>query len=181
MFGDAHIIKVAEATDSNVSVAIYKHLLSRFSRVEQEEFAVALAAATAMWILGRDVPKPEHKQFRSAHIDRIEKEAASLQSEPRICEILSGAAYNMGYGHYVASGGGRINNRFLGFIRLERNLATPSDAKLLADLRHELNQRSPDILITITSLEKIGLWRSRSHNPNEVDYLNAVRVFANEQ
>ena len=180
MFGDSHILKVAEATNYHVTAALYKHFYSKLCTIESDELASRLAVGIAMHVLHRPADKPEHIQFRKTNAARIAQEVVALQNESTICDILSGAAYNMGYGRYVASGGGRLNNRFVGFIRLDRRRSDPEYSTMLASVRRELDQKDPSILEVITSMQDLGLWISRSENPDEVEYLNAVRSFAGQ-
>lgn len=178
MFGDSHVLNLAKTTQQEVSLALYALVCSRLIKSEEELFAGELAAAVAMFVLGNPATEPKHQLFREQNAARIEAEAKALSSDSQLCEILSGAAYNIGYGYYVASGGGRLMNRFLGFIRLEGNVNGASDSRLLFEMGSYLDRKDPAILRSIQSLKRLGIWRHRPYNPNEVEYYRAVHSLA---
>jgi hypothetical protein len=67
----------------------------------------------------------------------------------------------------VASGGSRLFNRFLRFIREDRKEAGTELPTIVAE--------------PIYNLRRLGLWIPREHNPNELAYLKATQVFAQQQ
>ena len=178
MFGDQHILRIGSATQRELVPALYLVLCSRFVTTDQEEYAGELAAAVSMFLLGNPATEPKHIAFREQNAARIKQEAQALSSDSALCEVLSGAAYNIGYGHYVHAGGSRLMNRFLGYIRLDRSINSAADSTMLAEFATELNQKSPSILRFIQSLKALGLWHSRAENPNEVEQYQAVHSLA---
>jgi len=96
-------------------------------------------------------------------------------------ELLSGAAYNIGYGRYVAAGGGLVLNRYLGYLR-SCNLPTKnaSDWEANTALYAKLSKLSAGILRPIESLKRWSLWEPRPDNPNEEQYYQAICAFARQ-
>jgi hypothetical protein len=115
-----------------------------------------------MFILDELTKEESQRQFWEQCTRRIQFEAKMLVKNDRVCEILSGAAYNIGYGRYVAAGGGRLIS------------------ELLAKMGKELSRLDPAILRPIHRLKELGLWRPRSDSPNELAYYQAVHSFAVE-
>jgi hypothetical protein len=103
-----------------------------------------------------------------------------LKDDQQLCEVLSGAAYNVGYGYYVKAGGGRVVNRYIGFIRADNRAqrGTRSDWDLLRSMGEDLNRREPRILDAYYSLRSKGLWLPRPDSPNEREYYEAAIKFA---
>ena len=177
MFGNGHILQTAAATHREIVPALYLYAMKNLQS-EEGEFAGSLAAAVAMSVLGKPPIEPKHEQFHRENADRIQIEIEVLCRDSYLCEVLSGAVYNIGYGYYVDAGGSRILNKFLAFIRLEGNLNSASDSKILQELCSELNAKDVRIIQGIQTMKRNGMWRSRSNNPNEVEHYQAAHTFA---
>jgi len=162
-----YLIKVAESTDRNIWIGLSYYLYLHFRRTEENDFSSDLSIGVANLVLRHRAADSEVEQFASRNKDRIELEARNLNRDRTLCELLSGAAYNSGYGLYVASGGSRLFNRFLRFIREDRKNST-------TDL-------AANVIEPIRNLQRLGLWIPREYTPNELDYLKAVQNFAQEQ
>jgi len=175
MFGDSYILKVATNTQNEMVVGLSAFFLNRFRAIEQENIAFGLAAGISMFVFG-EPPKEGQQKFRHEYANRIESEARALETNLSLREVMSGAAYNMGYGSYVESGGGRLMNKYLNFFRLESQ--TSPDVRLLASTESELDFRKKEILQPFRSLKALSLWIPRSYNPNELEYYRAVHSFA---
>jgi hypothetical protein len=157
---------------------VYRNLLE----TESEKFARELAAAAALFIWDDPPTDKRHIAFREENQKRIESEIRKpYLRTPVMQELLSGAAYNIGYGRYVAAGGGRILNKYLGYIRSDRLPSkSASDWKVNTALYGELSDLSTAILRPITSLKNWSMWRPRPNNPNEQEYYQAICAFARQ-
>jgi hypothetical protein len=93
-------------------------------------------------------------------------------------ELLSGAAYNIGYGRYITSGGGRLLNRYLGYMRMENSINNRFDAEQFTKMAVELESKHPHCLRAVASLKKLGIWLLRQYGPNELEYYRSVHAFA---
>jgi hypothetical protein len=173
-----YIIKVAEATDKNIWQGLCFYLYLSFVKTEGEDFASDLAIGTANLVLGRRPADSKVAEFGQQNQARIEREARNLNQDRDLCELLSGAAYNTGYGIYVASGGSRLFNRFLQFIREDRKADSQSAFQKLEQLGGQLPATSPE---PIWRLRRLGLWIPRDYSPNELDHLKAIQAFAARQ
>jgi len=149
-----------------------------FVKTEGEDFASDLAIGTANLVLGRRPADSKVAEFGQQNQARIEREARNLNQDRDLCELLSGAAYNNGYGIYVASGGSRLFNRFLQFIREDRKADSQSAVQKLEQLGGQLPATSTE---PIWRLRRIGLWIPRDYSPNELDHLKAIQAFAARQ
>jgi hypothetical protein len=78
----------------------------------------------------------------------------------------------------VASGGSRLFNRFLQFIREDRKADSQPAIQKLEQLGGQLPATSAE---PIWRLRRLGLWISRDYNPNELDHLKAIQAFAARQ
>ena len=150
-----------------------------FVKTEGEDFASDLAIGTANLVLGRRPADSKVAEFGKQNQARIEREARNLNQDRVLCELLSGAAYNNGYGIYVASGGRRLFNRFLQFIREDRKADSQSSA--IQKLEQLGGQLPPTSAEPIWRLRRLGLWIPRDYNPNELDHLKAIQAFAARQ
>jgi len=179
LFGDDYILKISTATQNEISLGLYAYFYSRLIKTDPEPYTGKLAAAIAMELIGEPAKESHHEAFRVENSRRIREEIGSLIPENRLCEILSGAAYNIGYGRYVAKGGSRLFNTFLTFTRLEGRVLSRSDNDVMLKCRLELLKKDEAILRPIISLQKFSLWRCRN-NPNEQEYYRIVNAFALE-
>src|ERR1700723_2459401 len=112
-----YLIKVAESTDKNIWMGLCNYLYLSFRKTEGEDFASDLSIGTANLVLDHRPADSAVAEFGKQNQTRIEHEAKNLNQDRALCEVLSGAAYNNGYGIYVATGGSKLFNRFLRFIR----------------------------------------------------------------
>ena len=173
-----YIIKVAEATDKNIWQGLCFYLYLSFVKTEGEEFSSDLAIGTANLVLGRRPADSKIAEFGKQNQARIEREAGNLNQDRDLCELLSGAAYNNGYGIYVASGGSRLFNRFLQFIREDNKADSQSAIQKLQQIGGQLTPASTE---PIWRLRRLGLWIPRGYSPNELDHLKAIQAFAAHQ
>ena len=203
MLGDKYIRDLALRTQSEVNQILYSYYFSkllpiwddasRSSRWDEDEFFRGadvgdgkgsilgqLSAAIARYVLDQSFQDKNQRQFTESNLERIKHEAGKIAADERLCQVLSGAAYNIGYGNYVAGGGGRLINRFLGFIRLENNVNGQLDQESLKKLVDALDKLGSYILRPIWRLKELGIWRPRSSNPNELSYYEAVHAVAIE-
>jgi hypothetical protein len=182
MSGGSYIAQIGEETYKAATQGLYALVCRNLLGAESEEFAGELSAAVALFIWDDPPTDNRHVAFRKEHQKRIESELRKpYLSTPVMQELLSGAAYNIGYGRYVAAGGGRILNKYLGYIRSDRLPSkSASDWKVNTALYGELTGLSTAILRPITSLKTWSLWRPRPSNPNEQEYYQAICAFARE-
>jgi hypothetical protein len=119
----------------------------------------------------------ETVRFASDNTLKIEKAARSLSSDHKLCSILSGAAYNTGYGRYVYTGGSRgfFSNLFITYIR---TLYEPNCDDLCFKTYSKICDLSPSILAPMNAMMHFGILTRFPHNPNERDYYAAVHEFA---
>jgi hypothetical protein len=179
MFGARKIIATGEATYLTVTKAMNAHLYHRFWKTEAEEFASALAAAVVRFVWNNPPSDATQVFFSRDHRQRIEFEAAQLSTlDGSLRDMLSGAAYDIAYGRYIAAAGSRLRNRYLSFIRLDA-AGDPSHVPAIAALEIELDRLSPAILLPIRSLKSLHLWTPRFH-PDEESYFRAVCHFAED-
>lgn len=162
-----YLIQVAEATDKNIWVGLCYYVYLALRKFESEKNSSDLSIGVANLVLRHKPANSEVEEFASHNGDRIRQEARNLIQDKALCELLSAAAYNNAYGIYVASGGSRLFNRFLQFIREDRKEAGTDLLPIVAE--------------PIYNLRRLGLWIRREHNPNELDYLKAVQSFAQQQ
>lgn len=175
MFGDRYILQIARATRDELVVGLYAYLTAKFENTEPEDFARMLAVTVAALVVDDPSDEPEFASFREENSDRVEKELSRLALRSEICELLSGAVYNIGYGRYVQAGGGRLINRYLGFIRADAQKS--NDRHLICKMRDDLDRLSPSIRQPISRLDRFLIWRSRPSNPDERSYYEAVKSF----
>jgi hypothetical protein len=173
-----YIIKVAEATDKNIWQGLCFYLYLSFVKNEGEDFASDLAIGTANLVLGRRPADSNVAEFGKQNHTRIEREAMNLIQDRELCELLSGAAYNNGYGIYVASGGSRLFNKFLRFIREDGKADSQSALQELEQLGGQLPTASTE---PIWRLRRLGLWIPRDYNPNELNHLKTIQAFTARQ
>ena len=148
-FGDSYILQIAQETQNAIIVGFHDYLSRKLrhpalSASEIENMAYALLSSALDWPVNDILPAG----FVESRLKRIEIETKSLSGDRHLCEILSAAAYNMGYGHYVMSGGGRLMNRYLGFMRLDRRArmgGDHSDWEALKKVALDLNDTDPKI------------------------------------
>jgi hypothetical protein len=173
MFTKTYMLNAAQGTEQGIGWGLYLWLTFRLEKTEEEDFACDLAGAITNYVLCRKPVSSRLEEFGKQNRSRIEAEAYALCGEHHLAELLSGAAYNICYGHYLRAGGGQLMNKFLGFIKADSRpgVANPED----------LNKMSAQILELILQLKRLGLWRPRGENPNEVQYFNAVKGFMEQQ
>lgn len=175
MIGDSHILQVGRRTQNELLVGLYSYLKPGFLRTEDEDYAGKLATAVSMALIGEPATEQERIDFQKQNGLRVQQEAMRLSKDEMLCELLSGAAYNIGYGRYVEAGGGRLLNRYLGFIRAEAQKTR--DFKLFLNMRNDLNRRNSAITRPLDALSSFQIWRSRPYNPNESAYYHAIQRF----
>lgn len=177
----SYITDIGEQTYKATSVGVYslvcRHLLAKESN---REFTGELASAICLRLWDDPPTDKRHVEFKEQNLKRIEEEFREPYFRTsELQEILSRAAYNIGYGRYVASGGGRLLNKYLGYIRSDSILSkSASDWKANTGLYSDLTNLSLSILRPIQSLKHWSLWRPRPSNPNEQDYYQSVSAFA---
>ena len=176
------ITQIGEETYKAATQGLYALVCRNLLETEPEGFAGELAAAVALFVWDDPPTDKRHIAFREEHQKRLETEMGkSYLHTPSMQEILSGAAYNIGYGRYVAAGGSRLFNKFLGYIRSDGiPNKSKSDWEVNTSLYKYLSDRSTAILRPITSLKRWSLWKPRSGNPNEQEYYRAVCAFAQQ-
>jgi len=112
MFGGNYIVGIGEETYKAATQGLYALVYRNLLETESEKFARELAAAAALFIWDDPPTDKRHIAFREENQKRIESEIRKpYLRTPVMQELLSGAAYNIGYGRYVAAGGGRILNK----------------------------------------------------------------------
>ena len=181
MIGDGYILQVAHESQNALMVGLNNYLFARFQAVGRAQIPEEMVTAVMLSLLGWPAGDLLPEGFLEAHKDRIEVEAVALAKDERLCEVLSGAVYNMGYGHYVKAGGGRLVNRYVGFMRADRRkFGSTSDMDVWANLGSKLDQMDASILRSYRALQRFKLWRARDENPNERAYYSAISSFAKE-
>jgi hypothetical protein len=181
VFGGDYIIKTAKATEDAIWQGLSYYLYLVFIQTDGDDFASDLAIACAAKIMCRRAATPEAEEFSDKNKVRVEREILRLNSDHDLCEILSGAAYNIGYGRYVALGGSTLFNRYLRFIRTDTKAHTNRSAATIrenTEVSQTLNWSSIEI---IRNLQNFGLWIDRSSDPNELEYCKAAQTFAAQQ
>jgi hypothetical protein len=173
VFTKTYMLNAAHGTEQGIGWGLYMNLAFRLGKTEEEDYACDLAGAITNYVLCKKPPNPRLEEFGQQNRARIEREAYALCGEHGMAELLSGAAYNICYGHYLRAGGGQLMNKFLGFIKAD---SRPG----IADTG-DLNKMSPQILELIFQLKQLSLWKPRGENPNEVVYFNAVKNFMEQQ
>lgn len=180
MIGDKYLIQIGQESYKAITTGIYLRVAKTLLNTEAESFALPLAAAVSLRIVGDTPSEPKHITFRKENLKRIEDELQKPYIRtPQVCEILSRAAYNIGYGRYVAAGGGRIMNHYLGYIRSDRRpnkLGTDLAAHL--SIAAALSRLSGAILHPIEALQHFNMWIPRSNDPNEQEYYQSICAFA---
>jgi hypothetical protein len=182
MFGGSYIVQIGEETYKAATQGLYGLICWNLLETEHEGFAGELAAAVALFIWDDPPTDKRHIAFRQEHQKRIESELwKPYLRTPAMQELLSGAAYNIGYGRYVAAGGGLVLNRYLGYLR-SCNLPNKnaSDWEANTALYAKLSKLSTGILRPIESLKRWSLWEPRPDNPNEQQYYQAICAFARQ-
>ena len=182
MFGGSYIVQIGEETYKAATQGLYGLICWNLLETEHEGFAGELAAAVALFIWDDPPTDKRHIAFRQEHQKRIESELwKPYLRTPAMQELLSGAAYNIGYGRYVAAGGGLVLNRYLGYLR-SCNLPAKnaSDWEANTSLYAKLSKLSTRILLPIESLKRWSLWEPRPDNPNEQQYYQAICAFARQ-
>jgi len=180
VIGDNYVVQIGLETYKATTHCVYTLACKNLLETESGTFAGELAAAVALFIWNDPPTDKRHVAFREQNQTRIEEEIKKpylRTSEMR--ELLSGAAYNIGYGRYVAAGGGRLINKFLAYIRSDNIPAkTASDWKINTSLYGRLVELSPTILSPVSSLKSLSLWTPRSNNPNEQEYYQSICALA---
>jgi hypothetical protein len=182
MFRGSYIVQIGEETYKAATQGLYGLISWNLLETEHEGFAGELAAAVALFIWDDPPTDKRHIAFRQEHQKRIESELwKPYLRTPAMQELLSGAAYNIGYGRYVAAGGGLVLNRYLGYLR-SCNLPNKnaSDWEANTALYAKLSKLSTGILRPIESLKRWSLWEPRPDNPNEQQYYQAICAFARQ-
>ncbi|MGB7546649.1 MAG: hypothetical protein WBM14_02780 [Terracidiphilus sp.] len=182
VLGGNYIVQIGEETHKMATQGLYALICRNLLETEPEELAGEMAAAVALFIWDDPPTDKRHIAFREEHQKRIQDEIwKPYVRTPAMQELLSGAAYNIGYGRYVAAGGGRLLNKYLGYLRSD-NLPSKnaSDWKANTALYAELANLSLGILRPIQSLKHWSLWRPRPNNPNEQQYYQEVCAFARQ-
>jgi hypothetical protein len=178
MIGDKYLVQIAENTQKAIISGLYAYFYTRLLKTEEEAFAGELAAAIMLYLMGNPQKDKDAITFRENHIMRIQEEAKKLKDDAYMCEVLSAAAYNIGYGIYILSGGGRMMNRFLGYMRFEKRIDSMEDSETFYKMGQELDRKDKGILQMIRVLKELGLWMYRPDNPNELEYYNSIVAFA---
>ncbi len=178
----SYITQIGEDTYKAATQGLYALVCRSLLGTETEQFAGEMAAAVALSVWEDSPTDKRHLAFHEEHRQRIEAEMRKpYLHAPSMQEILSGAAYNIGYGRYVAAGGSRLLNKFLGYIRSDSiPNKSKSDWEVNTSLYEDLSNRSTAILRPITSLKRLSLWKPRCSNPNEQEYYRAVCAFAQQ-
>ena len=182
MSGGNYIVRIGEETYKAATRGLYVVICRNLLETEPEEFAGELAAAVALFIWNDPPTDKRHIAFRAENQKRIEGEIwKPYLRTPAMQELLSGAAYNIGYGRYVAAGGGRLMNRYLGYLRSD-NIPSKNASDWMANkaLYAKLSDLSLGILRPIESLKHWSLWRPRPNNPNEQVYYQACLRFCGQ-
>lgn len=182
MFGGNYITQIGEETYKAATHGLCALICRNLLETESEQFAGELASAAALLIWNDPPTDKRHIAFRQEHQKRIEGEIwKPYLRTPAMQELLSGAAYNIGYGRYVAAGGGRFLNKYLGYLRSDSLPSkNASDWSANTSLYAELARLSPGILRPVESLKRFSLWRPRPNNPNEQQYYQAICAFAQQ-
>jgi len=117
-------------------------------------------------------------QFATDNSRQIREEIQKLSREYKLQEILTGAAFNIGYARYIKAGGSRgiFSNQFITHVRVLANFEPELYLKTLEKIR----ELDPWILRPLHALYHYNLLSRLPRNPNERDYLTAVQNFAEE-
>lgn len=182
MLGDGYIVQIGLETYKAATQGLYALVCRSLLETESEGFAGELAAGVALYVWGDPPTDERHIAFREQHHKEIENELSKPYFRTAAMrELLSGAAYNIGYGRYVAAGGGRFLNRYLGYVRSDSLPSkSASDWKANTALHAKLGELSPGILRPIESLKRLSIWIQRPNNPNEQQYYQAICSFARQ-
>jgi hypothetical protein len=176
-----YVIRTAKATEDAIWQGLNFYLYLAIRPTEPEEFASDLAVTCSAAILGREPITDERASFRESNSVRIEREIRRLNSDHELCEVLSGAAYNIGYGRYVATGGGILVNRYRRFIQADRETRNNSYTPAIRECTELIKKMSFAAIEPIQILKKWGLWVPRGPNPDEREYYQRVQSFVSQQ
>jgi hypothetical protein len=158
MIGDGYILKIAESTKREILLGMSAYLCKRLLGREGERSAGMIAGCTSMYLFGEPPDNEEFLRFHRQNESRIRREAEGLAKERDLSGLLSGAAYNMGYGIYVATGGGSLMNRCLGYMRMENAINNRFDVEQFQKMAVELEAKHPHCLRAVSSLKRLGIW-----------------------
>ena len=199
MFGDDHIKKIGLLTENEAKAALYKLLYAEYCEracvvgksqgqegadKADEDFAAKLAAAVTNKVFGKVAGDDIGKKFVAENANLIWHHADWLSADPKLCAILSGAAYNTCYARYVSAGGSRgmFSNKFLAYVRAQSGLGSGDyedkihwSVKLFREIRDNFG---PYVIAPLESMITLGIFRPLSHNPNEREYYDLVHEFA---
>lgn len=178
MIGDGYIIKIADSTKREILLGMSAYLCKRLLGREDERSAGMIAGCTSMYLFGEPPDNEEFLRFHRQNESRIRREAERLAEDRELSELLSGAAYNVGYGRYVATGGGRLMNRYLGYMRMENSINNRFDVEQFQKMASDLEAKHPHCLRAVSSLKRIGIWKPRPYSPNELEHYRSVHAFA---
>ncbi len=179
-----YLIKTAKDTENAIWSGLPIYLYRAFLGTETDQFASDLSLACVDFLKNSYFSKPETEAFAEQWDTRIRFELNGFGKSGAVDnilrEILSKAVYNIGYGVYVASGGGLFVNRYLRFIRVDAETDWHS-APSIRRLTEAIKALPDNAGGLIAHLREFSLWIPRKSDPNEQEYYKAVQLFQAEQ
>lgn len=177
---DDYICKIGTATENTAKLALFHHLWSEYQkRGHNQEFAGGLAGCVTDRIFGEQ-PKGEAKiEFAQKNADLIESYAREVSRNEGLCQMLTGAAYNVCYARYLLAGGKRtpFTNPFLAYVRAGRDLTNRTNREVEIQLYSEISGLGHTILAPIESMRALNIFRPLPYSPDERAFYDVVCRF----
>ena len=150
------------------------------NRSWNQDFAEGLAATVTDRIFGEEAKQEPQVEFAKQHRDLIDRQAKAIAEREELCRLLTGAAYNACYARYLRAGGKRsmFSNPFLAYVRAGIDLRSQASREVQVQLYGEIGLLGRQILRPLDAMGSLGILRPLPYSPNEREFYDAVRAFA---
>ena len=181
---DAYILKIGLATENAAKLGLFRFLAEEYKKQYESEpdpdFAEEVAATVTDRIFGEEAKQEPQVEFAKQHSNLITEQAKAIGNREELCRLLTGAAYNTCYARYLRAGGKRsmFSNPFLAYIRAGRDISSQSSREIQVQLYGEIGLLGRQILRPFDTMESLGILRPLPYSPNEREFYDAVRAFA---
>ena len=177
MSTEDYLKQICLATANEVKMGLALKLINRYQERDGEFHSEDKIAAIVAGVVNRVFGELPANDFQRDNEDHMTMCGQELALDCDLCEVLSGAAYCLGYFNYIIAGGSRgmFSNHFLTYIR---SCNDPSLGELRAKARLKILKFGDRILAPLDAMQELHIYRKLGNNPNEREFYEAAHRFA---